>query len=103
MITLLGVVCLPKEVAAILLKGHQKDKNVGSEGNDLSGYVAKRWHRINIKSYAGLKPNEVHNSKLFGQSRNSPAIHVAQEQGYSKHAQDWLVNNQGKKSLHPQK
>ena len=92
-IALLEAVYLPKEVVVIHIKGHQKDMTLESKVNNLADHAAKEAAKGKqiLSLIPVLTPMESITPVYSDQE-----IHIAQERGYTKNAQDWPVNEEGK-------
>lgn len=92
-ITLPEVLPLPKEGAAIHLKGHQKDMTLESKGNNLADRAAEE--AAKSKQILSLIP-VLTPMESITPVYSDPETHPAQERGYPKNTQGWLVNNETK-------
>ena len=91
-VTLLQAVHLPKEVAVMHLREHQKGKKLESKGNNLDDWAAK----VAAQTKLAMSLIRVSNSlntvvPTFTMEENNGAF----EEGYTKTAKGWYKNNKG--------
>lgn len=93
-LALLNSVLLPKQVAVVHCRGHQKDLSLESKGNNFADREAKG--AAKQSTLLSLLPTPPALG-LISPTYTTQEITLAQEKGYTQETkQSWLINDQGK-------